>query len=57
MADTKQVMATIPINMAKRIEAQRQKEFNMSLSQMIGILLKEALDAREKKNVNKEKIK
>jgi len=60
MADTKQVMATIPVNMYKRIETQpevKQYPFS-SISKMIGLLLKEALDAREvNKNEKKARIK
>jgi hypothetical protein len=55
MADTKQIMATISINEAKRIEAERKKEFKMSTSRMIAILLNEALNAREAKKNTKSK--
>lgn len=56
MADTKQIMATIPTNLEKRINLQPEKvELKISTSRMIGILLNEALNAREAKSKVKRK--
>jgi hypothetical protein len=59
MSETKMVQALVRNNMFKRIESQPEiKEHNLSVSKVVGILLKEALDAREaQKNPKKEKIK
>lgn len=56
MADTKQIMATIPVNLEKRINLQPEKvALKISTSKMIGILINEALNARETKSKVKKK--
>ena len=57
MADTKQISATIQLSTTERIEYWRDEE-KRTFSQMVEILLTEALDKRDKiANLKSKKIK
>lgn len=54
MAETKIIQSTVSGNTYKRIEAQPEKKsLNLSVSKIVDVLIKEALDAREKNKKNK----
>lgn len=51
MADYQTLQAYVSTNIVKRIENQPEiKELSLSMSKTVGILVKEALDARELKH-------
>ena len=58
MTEYTTLQAYVPNNIAKRVDLQpERKELNLSVSKTVGILVKEALDAREAAKNKKEKVK
>lgn len=56
MTEYTTLQAYVPNNIAKRVDLQpERKELNLSVSKTVGILVKEALDAREAAKNKKEK--